>query len=116
MKLEEKLAAVERCIVDFRWARSAGPAGPSALERHTYLALKEIAAELRAAKPAVPGETRALLEREVVRALASKTPLGFNAGNLVAIGQLVVGRWLEIRHALREFADRQQATEEETLG
>lgn len=116
MRHEDKLAAVERLIVDFRWARSAGPTGLSELENQTYRALKEIAAEMRAAKPSVPGETVSLLQREVTRAVASKTHLGFNAGNLVAIGQLVVGRWREVGRALREAAERQQATEEETLG
>jgi hypothetical protein len=110
---EDKLAAVERCIEDFRWARAADP---STLEHQTYHALKEVAADLRAARPGVAGETLALLEREVERALASKCSLGFNSGNLVAIGQLVLGRWREVGLALREAAERQQATEEETLG
>jgi hypothetical protein len=111
---EDKLAAVERCIEDFRWARAADP---STLEHQTYHALKEVAADLRAAKPGTPGQTLATLEREVGATLRARSPLGHvPKGNLVAVGQIVVGRWREIALALREAAERQQATEEETLG
>ena len=48
MTVQEKLAAVERAIVSFRWARN----DPESVAGRTYAALREVASEYRAQLPA----------------------------------------------------------------
>ena len=102
MTLEDKIAAVERLLDDFRDWRNA----PEAVEHQTWLALKEIAKDLRGRAPEAPGEALQALQRRIADAAATKTGnggIGFDPGALAGIGQEVIGRWPTVRQALERF-------------
>lgn len=110
ISLKDQIAAVERCISDFREWRD-GP--PDALEHQTYVALKAVAADLNARKPAKITTTLSELERllDNARAQPERISLGDgttarnqrNIATHAAVGQFVVGRWPVIRQALQAF-------------
>jgi hypothetical protein len=102
--LNEQIAAIERCINDFRWAR--GKAGDGKPEQQTYYALCAVAKDLRGRHPANASETLIALQRRIADAAATKTNtpgLGFDEMMLVGIGQEVIGRWPTVRQALQRL-------------
>lgn len=107
--VEEQIAAVERCLEDFRWARSK----PHLIEYRTYRALKAVAKDLRAQMPGASNETLLALQRRIADAAGTKgtDALGFSPPALAGIGQEVIGRWPVIRQALERFEKRNDATE-----
>jgi hypothetical protein len=100
--LQDQIDAVTRLLDDFRWARNE----PGCAEHRTWLALKEMAKDLRARLPEAPGLALAALQRRIADAAATKGGnggLGFDAGALAGIGQEVIGRWPVVRQALERF-------------
>lgn len=97
---EDKIAAVERLITDLRWARY----DPAVPEHATFLALKEIARDLRGRTPGAPSKALLALQRRLANAAASKTKgNGFDRGALAGIGEETIARWPCIRQSLERF-------------
>ena len=96
----EKLAAVERTIEDFRWTRDTDR---TLVEYQTYLAMCEIAAELRKGVPTAAGPALAELQRRIDRVQATNTGLGFSITALRSLAEEVIGRWSTIRRSLERF-------------
>lgn len=110
MTVEQQLAAVERLIEDFRWAR----ADDMVPEHATYNALKVIAKDLRARLPGAPGSALAEIGRRLEIAELGKSPEhGFVRGHLIGVAHAVIGRWPEVRQALENF---QHQTDSWTTG
>lgn len=99
MTPNEKLAAVERCIEDFRWTRDH----QDLIEYQTYLAMCELAAEIRKGTQAAAGTARAELGRRIEDATRSKTMLGYSINALRGIAEELIGRWPTVRAALEQF-------------
>lgn len=91
---QEKLDAVERCIIDFREFRNQ----PDTLEHQTLQALKEIASDLRARQ----NETVSITEVEIQRRVRSATENQMTS-RLVALAHEVIKRWPVIRQALEHY-------------
>lgn len=101
MTIDEKLAALERCIEDFRWARG----GPDSPERQTYDALKELSAELRARRGRAPSVAAVELERIITSAKVSRLA----GGHVRRLAEEVIGRWHTIRQALDRYQELEEA-------
>lgn len=99
--LQDKLAAVERLIEDLRWAREK----PDALERETFLALKEIAKDIRARMDGVPQAAVFELESRVnaIRNHGSSTP------RMHQLAAEFISRWPVIKQALERFGAMAEA-------
>lgn len=102
MTPEEKLAAVERCIEDFRWTRD-NPEDHDKIEYQTYLAMCEIAAELRKGVPTAAGPALTELQRRIDTIDRSKTEFGYSINALKSAAEELVGRWPTVRAALERF-------------
>lgn len=91
-----KLAVLERLIEAMRWVRSE----PDHPEYQTFLALRSIAADVRARLPENIGSALAMLDDRMSRVVDS----GHDVSQLRALGDEVVGRWPLIRQAIERFA------------
>lgn len=102
MTTQEKLHAVERCIEDFRWARSC----PETVEHQTYTALKDIASELRARVDEAPNVAEHEIGRRVLAVTVAKSRHGGNVdGTMMALANEVLARWPVVGEALHRFAN-----------
>jgi len=101
MTLQDQIDAIDHLINDFRWARNE----TYCIEHDIYLALKEIAKDLRARLPAAPSDALLALQRRIADAAATKGPAmqGFDRSALAGIGEEVIGKWPVIRQALERF-------------
>lgn len=107
MTLEDRIAAVERVIEDFRWARNE----PGCVEHRTYAAMKEIAADLRGRRPLTASVAVSALQRRIDAANASKDERGYQIGHLCGVAEELIGRWAAVRYALERAAADLKPTE-----
>ena len=99
--LDDKLQAVERLIVDLRWARG----DPLVPEFKTYWVLKAIADDVRARQQSARYDALEDL-RDAVRAVhASKTGLGYELGKLRNLAERFLGKWPIVEQAMESFAE-----------
>lgn len=96
--LPEKLAAVERLIEEFRWARN----DPLNAEHATFITLKAIAADLRAQEPEAKSTALRELERRI-EAVNNAKAHGYIGGAMIGVGEELIGRWPVVRLALERF-------------
>ena len=99
MTVAEKLAIVEDLIVVFRWARHH----PDEPAHRSWLALKEIASDLRAPLPET--KTRALhaLGVQVDVARRFRERVGYiEVGHMQAMAEALMAHWPAISRALAE--------------
>jgi hypothetical protein len=98
--VEEKLAAVERLIVDLRWARN----DPALPEHKTLAALKAIALDLRGQHAGAPRRTLDALTFQINSAARSKARVGHvEIGHLQAVAECLTAHWSVVRQALERF-------------
>lgn len=95
VSLDEQIAAVDRCLEDFRHARSQ----PGTLENKTYFALRAIADELRGRKPEACRHTLRLLAARVDAARSVRMADGAMRG----VAEVLISRWPTVRQALEKF-------------
>lgn len=102
---DDKLAAVERLIEDFRWARK----DPAVPEHATYLALKAIATDLRAPKVEAKGRALQSLGFQVDAARAFKARIGYvEVGHMQAMAEALMAHWPAVKKALSREAENEE--------
>jgi len=99
----ELLREIEALIEDFRWARS-----DSALPEHkTWLALKQIAGDIRGRQPLAAVDAITALEKRIESvgriALSGNDHDAFRRA-MAGLGEELRGRWPTVRQALEQFA------------
>lgn len=99
ISLRDKLAAIERCIEDFREARNH----PETLEHETLVALKAIALDLRARLDTAPSVTEVEVERRIRAVLACPQHLSESSARAWALVHEITTRWPTIKQALEKF-------------
>jgi len=105
MTNEEKLAAVERTIEDFRWTRDedARTSEGAHREYQTYLAMCELAKELRKGVPAKACQAMIDLQGMMDAVNTTLTPLGFSINALRHLAEALIAHWPTVRKALEQF-------------
>lgn len=99
--LEEKLAVIDRLIVETRdEARSGSVEGAD-----IHSILKDIATELRARLELPRSQTLGAMERALFQVVRSKTSLGYDETKLVAVANVVIHKWPTIRQALERYGE-----------
>lgn len=67
------------------------------------LALRGIAADIRARLPAAPGETRWALQAAIDGCVRTKTAFGYERGHIQRVGEELIARWPVVRLALERL-------------
>lgn len=67
------------------------------------LALKGIAADIRARLPATPGEAQRALQDAIDGCARTKTALGYERGHIQRVGEELISRWPVVRLALERL-------------
>ncbi len=93
---EEKLRVVELVIQTMR---------PDGRKDPNLLALKEVAADLRARCDLPRNNTLGSLARALELVKQSKTALGYDQGRLINVANIVVNKWATISQALEQFGE-----------
>ncbi len=107
IELEDQLRAIDAMIVELR--RSAGirvADGPSHEEaRVRYEVLKAIAADLRGRLDRPRSLALGEIERAIRRMLATKGPLGYADGQMLALASCLTRHWPFVRQALEHYGE-----------
>lgn len=100
---DEKLGAVERLVEKWRPHRSQ----PNSDEGIEYLALKAVAADLRARRDEKIQDGTRKLQEAIDRVEASRVQPGYDygIGQLRALAELTIGLWPLIRQSLQAYAE-----------
>lgn len=99
--LEQKLALVERLIVDSREEARSGSA--DAVETNSIL--KDLATEFRARLELPRNQALGAMERALYQVVRSKTSLGYDEGKMIAVANVVLHKWPTIRQALEQYGE-----------
>lgn len=95
----EKLVELEDLITHFRYARFT----PEVPEHVTYITLTACARDLRGRMAVTVSETQHELQRALDQMHGSKTALGYEAGKMRHVAEMLRGRWPTVRQALERF-------------
>jgi hypothetical protein len=107
------IAALERCLDDFRWAREK----PGLAEHETFHALRQLCGELRERDPRRVPKRVDSLRKMIEGVKASRASDGqYSSHALHMLGTYVVARWPMIEQALERYAADLERCEEETTG
>lgn len=99
MPIEAKVEAMERAIILLR------KQGYRASDREFYADLKAVAADLRARADRPRNLALGELDRAMDALQRSKTALGYDEGKMIAVAQIVVGKWPTIQQALEMWGE-----------
>lgn len=101
-------AKVEALNLEIEEARKGRREPGSALHRH-YQVLQAIAADLRARQPLPRNDALADLEAALRLMKSARTNAGhYDQARMIAVAEVVVGRWPVISQALEKFKEEQK--------
>lgn len=102
----DKIAAVDRLLDDFRWAREQ----PQEPEHATFHALVAIAADLRAQTPKESSKVLRAMSHQVDVIKRTKAQIGYiDHGQMENLTNAVTGRWWPTIRAALENHERETA-------
>lgn len=99
--IDEKIEVLGFEIERARAARRS----PGSEAHRRYEVLKAISNDLRGRQQLPRSNALGELERAIQRAIGSKTALGYDAGRLADIANVVVNKWATISQALEQFGE-----------
>lgn len=104
IKVYPLLDKIDAMAVEIEESRKARRAPGSAEHRH-YEILKAISADLRGRQQLPRNNTLGEIERALDQLKQSRTPEGYDTGQMIRFANLLVNKWPTISQALEHFGE-----------
>lgn len=100
LSLDEKIRVLDLILRNLRPGARAG----NEVAAENYEALKAVAADLQARSQLARSDTLVEIEVALERVKRSRTALGYDQGQIIALANTIVRRWPTIAQALEQFS------------
>ena len=99
ISLEQKITTIDKMLDTLR------EAGVRSQDPEQFATMAAIAADLRGRQQLTRSQTLGELTRALGRLERSKTALGYEAGRLVEVANLLISKWPTVSQALEQFGE-----------